>query len=261
MEKLIRDAFGGIIPQTQNDDGTFSVLANGDISNIDFGKYKLLRDAFGGVLPQQYFDVQQKEFVPGTLESSPPGTIITADQLAFQGPPEMSATNVQDAIIESFQLGDSVKQRLIPILSQIDDNLAIWSGSTWEEIFDELNYVSYGRTYDGLTSPSTNQEPFKVARYESNTERDMWYVQVNEDFGFTPRRIEIRAYSTEGNRYQTKADTNNLYVFFTMNNGESLGSAYHLRLNTPNSYMDKNGFKLPFPTTNVQVTYTVYENP
>lgn len=65
--KMVRDLLGGIVPQTLNEDGTYSVLANGDVSNVDFSRKKLLRDHLGGVLPQQYFDVDKGRFVPGTI--------------------------------------------------------------------------------------------------------------------------------------------------------------------------------------------------
>jgi len=65
--KMLRDAFGDVIPQTLNENGTYAAAANGDTSGIDFGDYKMLRDAFGEPIPAQYFDVQQMKFVPGTI--------------------------------------------------------------------------------------------------------------------------------------------------------------------------------------------------
>lgn len=65
--KMVRDLLGGIVPQTLNEEGTYSVLANGDVSNVDFSREKLLRDHLGGVLPQQYFDVDKGRFVPGII--------------------------------------------------------------------------------------------------------------------------------------------------------------------------------------------------
>ena len=66
-EKLIRDSLGSPVPQKLNDDGTYSAMANGDASNVDFSKKKMLRDRLGGVLPQQYYDVEKGRFVPGTV--------------------------------------------------------------------------------------------------------------------------------------------------------------------------------------------------
>lgn len=65
--KMVRDSLGGVLPQTLNDNGTYSVMANGDVSNVDFSKKKLLRDHLGGVLPQQYYDVDKGQFVPGKI--------------------------------------------------------------------------------------------------------------------------------------------------------------------------------------------------
>lgn len=67
LDKLIRDAYGDIIPQSRNEDGSFTALANGDTQMIDFRNYALLRDAYGGILPQQYFDIAQLKFVPGVI--------------------------------------------------------------------------------------------------------------------------------------------------------------------------------------------------
>lgn len=65
--KMVRDALGSPVPQTLNEDGTYTVLANGDITGINFKYYKLLRDALGSPLPYQYFDVEQMKFVPGMI--------------------------------------------------------------------------------------------------------------------------------------------------------------------------------------------------
>lgn len=67
MTNLIRDALGSPVPQTLNEDGTFTVMANGDVSNVDFSKKKLLRDGLGSPLPYQYYDVEQGKFVPGVI--------------------------------------------------------------------------------------------------------------------------------------------------------------------------------------------------
>ena len=67
VKKMVRDALGYAVPQTLNDDDTYTVMANGDTTNVDFGKHRLLRDALGDPLPYQYFDVEQGKFVAGNL--------------------------------------------------------------------------------------------------------------------------------------------------------------------------------------------------
>lgn len=66
-KKMVRDALGSAIPQTLNDDGTYTVMANGDTTGIDFSQFRLLRDVVGSPLPYQYFDVDQRKFVPGSI--------------------------------------------------------------------------------------------------------------------------------------------------------------------------------------------------
>lgn len=77
--KMVRDALGDPIPQILNDNGTYSVLANGDTTGIDFRKYKLLRDPFGSVLPYQYFDVEQMKFVAGALGGEGGGSVTSVN--------------------------------------------------------------------------------------------------------------------------------------------------------------------------------------
>lgn len=77
--KMILDMLDSPVPQTLNEDGTYSVLANGDVSGINFRRTKLLRDHIGNVLPQQYFDVDKGRFVPGTIGGG--GDVSKADLL------------------------------------------------------------------------------------------------------------------------------------------------------------------------------------
>lgn len=82
--KMIRDAFGDVIPQTLNENGTYAALANGDVSGIDFSKYKMLRDSFGSPIPAQYFDVTQMKFVPGSIGGGGSGEPGPAGKSAYE---------------------------------------------------------------------------------------------------------------------------------------------------------------------------------
>lgn len=65
-KKMYRDMLGGEIPQYFNEEtDSFVVLANGDVSNVDFGKTKLLRDKLGGVIPNQIYDVATSKWIIG----------------------------------------------------------------------------------------------------------------------------------------------------------------------------------------------------
>jgi hypothetical protein len=119
MTKLIRDAFGGVIPQSMNTDGSFSVLANGDTSNIDFGQHKLLRDAFGSVLPYQYFDVDEGKFVPGTLSGGEGGAVQSVN--GKSGFVNLTATDV-GAVKQSDFLDYISQDTLNQYASDVDSN-------------------------------------------------------------------------------------------------------------------------------------------
>ncbi|MEK4149974.1 hypothetical protein NST02_23305 [Robertmurraya sp. FSL W8-0741] len=79
-----------------------------------------------------------------------------AENISFSDP-NMTATDVKEAIKEVFTSGNNVKIAMVDALLQVDPSLPISYDSTWEEIEDATGQISTGKKQNsGITSSNIN---------------------------------------------------------------------------------------------------------
>lgn len=161
-----------------------------------------------------------------------------ANQIGFSST-EMAATNVSEAILETFMLGNSTKQDLVDKLLLVDDSLPINHNSSWQEVLNSVNQISTGKKWaSGTTTTSSVTASYSYWIDNSFSSSDgVAYIQVS-GLEFVPSII----YVFSGNMMTVFINSNSAVKLLQIGGG---GTSARLYDYPQTNVTISNSFKLP----------------
>lgn len=144
----------------------------------------------------------------------------------------ITATNVKDAVIQAFQLGNSKKQELVDKLLLLDPSLPITPSSDWEQILTLLGDGTFntGKKWKVVTQLSSSINTY-YATANSNYGNNFYYVTIDlANLGFVPTKIIV-----------TSQDKTDLRCTTWFKDNYYINGADYC-----NTYIQNNGYRVPY---------------
>lgn len=102
----------------------------------------------------------------------------------------ITATNVKDAILQAFTLGNSRKEELVDVLLLVDPSLPITYESTWDEVITASGQINTGKKYASGTVTSSSTATLNVTTISGGSANSRHYVTVT-GLTFKPSSIKV----------------------------------------------------------------------